>query len=149
MLGAKTIAMLRTFILLYCSCSTTSVIKLIAQSSSAASVRGSCFTSWVQSSSVLQCITCSGVRESSTPEGSSLNQACRSPKTCSMQFRKGGRISRVTFNLLNYEIKWNAKHVDNQWRNVCRIMSWGSRRNIKAGKTLKKQQEIDNIELYS
>lgn len=78
MLGAKTIAIFRAFILLYCSCSTTSAIKLMAQSRSAASVGGSNFTSWVQSSSVLQCITCSAVRESSTPEGSSLNHAYRS-----------------------------------------------------------------------
>lgn len=38
MLGAKTMAMLRAFILLTCSCWTTSVIRLMAQSKSEASV---------------------------------------------------------------------------------------------------------------
>lgn len=70
--------MFRAFILLYCSYSTTSAIKLMAQSSSEASVGGSSFTSLVQSPSVLQCTTCSGVRESSTPVGSSLNHAYNS-----------------------------------------------------------------------
>lgn len=77
MFGAKTMAILRAFILLNCSCCTTSAIKLMAQSSKAASVGGSNFMSSTQSSSVLQCNTCSGVTESSTPVGSSLSHAYR------------------------------------------------------------------------
>lgn len=75
--GAKTIAMLRAFILLRCSCWTTSAIKLMAQSSRAASIGGRSLTSAAQSSSVWHCITCSGDKESRTPVGSSLNQAYR------------------------------------------------------------------------
>eukprot|EP01018_Ginkgo_biloba_P013040 Gb_17739 [translate_table: standard] len=79
MLGAKTMAMFREFILLYCSSCTTSAIRLIAQSKRAACVEGRSLTSSRQSSSVLHCITCSGVSESNTPLGSSLNHAFIKP----------------------------------------------------------------------
>lgn len=75
MFGAKTIAILCAFILFKCSSWTTSPIRLIAQSSRAASVGGRSLTSAVQSSSDWHCIICSGDRESNTPAGSSLNQA--------------------------------------------------------------------------
>lgn len=73
--GAKTIAMLREFILFRCSYWTTSAIRLMAQSSRAASVGGRSLTSSTFSSSVWHCITCSGDNESRTLVGSSLNHA--------------------------------------------------------------------------
>lgn len=76
MLGANTIAMLRAFILLTASSCTTSAIKLMAQSSSAAWVGGRSFTNATVSSSVWHSSTCSGVKTSRTPCGNSLNQAC-------------------------------------------------------------------------
>lgn len=76
MLGANTIAMLRVFILLRCSSWTTSAMRLIAQSSRAASVGGRSLTSAMLSSSNWHCMTCSGESVSNTPLGSSLNQAC-------------------------------------------------------------------------
>ena len=78
MLGANTIAMLCAFILLKCSSCTTSAIRLIPQSKSAACMGGSVFTNATASSSVLHCITCSGERLSNTPLGSSRNHACKS-----------------------------------------------------------------------
>lgn len=75
MLGANTMATLRAFILLWCSSWTTSAIKLMAQSRSAASVGGKSLTSCAHSSSVWHCITCSGDKESRTPLGNSLNHA--------------------------------------------------------------------------
>ena len=80
MFGAKTIAMLRAFILFRRSSWTTSAIRLIAQSKREASVWGSWLTSSAQSSSVWHCITCSGDKESRTPLGSSLNQAFKSTR---------------------------------------------------------------------
>ena len=77
MFGANTMATLRAFILFKCSSCTTSAIKFIAHSSRAASVGGRSLTSRAHSSSDWDCITCSGGRESKTPLGSSLNQACR------------------------------------------------------------------------
>jgi len=74
-LGAKTIATFRAFILLRCSSWAISAIKLMAQSRRAAWVGGRSLTSRAHSSSDWHCITCSGLRESNTPAGSSLNQA--------------------------------------------------------------------------
>lgn len=81
MFGANTIATFRAFILLKFSNWATSAIRLIAQSSKAASVNGRSLTSWAHSSSDCACITCSAERESNTPFGSSLNQAYRKTPT--------------------------------------------------------------------
>lgn len=73
-------AILRAFILLYDSCCTTSAIKLMAQSNSAAFTGGSKSRTCVYSSSVLQHLSCSGVSVSRTPKGSSLSHAYRHPE---------------------------------------------------------------------
>jgi len=81
MFGAKTMAMLRAFILFRCSSCTKPAIRLIVQFKSEASVWGKWLATSAQSSSVWHCITCSGDKESRTPVGSSLNQAFKNTQT--------------------------------------------------------------------
>ena len=73
MFGAKTIAILRAFMLFKFSIWATFAIKFIAQSSKAASVGGRSLISWAHSSS--------DERGSNTPVGSSLNQAYEGTET--------------------------------------------------------------------
>ncbi len=75
-LGAKIVAMLRAFILLEGSSSATSAMRFKAQSSSAASVEGSCFIRASVSFSPRHLSTASGLNSSNTPFGSSLNHVC-------------------------------------------------------------------------
>lgn len=93
MFGAKTMAILRAFILLTCSCWTTSAIRLIAQSRRAASVGGRFLASSAHWSSVWHCITCSGDKESRTPIGNSLNQALK----CTRMSNKIIRLSSKNY----------------------------------------------------
>ncbi len=75
-LGAKIVAMLRAFILLEGSSSATSAMRFKAQSSSAASVEGSCFIRASVSFSPRHLSTASGLNSSNTPFGSSRNHVC-------------------------------------------------------------------------
>lgn len=75
-LGAKIVAMLRAFILLEGSSSATSAMRFKAQSSSAASVEGSCFIRASVSFSPRHLSTAPGLNSSNTPFGSSLNHVC-------------------------------------------------------------------------
>lgn len=99
MFGAKTMAILRAFILLICSCSTTSAIRLMAQSKRAASVGGRCLTSSAHSSSIWHCITRSGDKESRMPLGSSRNQAFQYTRI---------KKSRISSQVIIYYAKWEC-----------------------------------------